>query len=71
MRKLTEIKQHEIAKVNKILKQEYYYGDEDKLKTSSQIDYQCFSKSHAIYSGLGVVRVYEYLKSVGINVFIK
>jgi hypothetical protein len=66
MRTIKDITTEEIKKVNEILKSEYYYSSE--LRNSSDIEYQCFQKSHAIYSGMGVIKVYEYLKSVGINV---
>ena len=66
MRRLEEITQQEIDKVNEILSGEYNYHS--RLKLVSDIEYQCFSKSHAIYSGYGVIKVYEYLKSIGINV---
>jgi len=66
MREIKDITTDEIKRVNEILKDEYYYSD--SLNTASDIEYQCFKKSHAIYSGVGVIKVYEYLKSVGINI---
>ncbi len=67
MRKIDSLSAEEIDCINQILKGEYYYSS--KLNTSMDVEYRCFTKSHAIYSGLGVVKVYEYLKSVGIDVF--
>ena len=69
MRSLNEITKQEIKEVNNLLKDEYYYDEKHPLTHWSDIDYHCFGKSHAIYSGYGVVRVYNYLKSVGIDIF--
>lgn len=65
MRNINDITEEEISKVNEILKDEYNYSP---LKTASHIQYRCFTKSHAIYSGCGVVKVYEYLKSINIDI---
>jgi len=67
MRKIDSLSDEEIICINQILKGEYYYGS--KLDSAMDVKYRCFTKSHAIYSGHGVVKVYEYLKSVGIDVF--
>lgn len=66
MRKLSDITEKEITKINNILSSEYYYCM--PLISWEEIQYQCFSKSKATYSGYGVVKVYEYLKKVGINI---
>jgi hypothetical protein len=65
-RELEEITEEEIEVVNKILAGEYYYGR--PLTSARDIEYQCFTKSHAIYSGRAVVEVHQYLCSVGISV---
>ena len=67
MRRLEDITKDEIGRVNEILEDEYSFGD-SLLGSYHQIEYQCFYKSHACFSGRGVVRVYEYLKSIGINI---
>ena len=66
MRSIYDLMDYEIKEINEILKTEYYYSD--LLKTAQSIEYQCFSKSHSIYSGIGVIKVYKYLLSVGIDV---
>ena len=66
MRKLADISSEELAEVNRILSSEHYYGP--PLASGSAVEYQCFTKSRAIYSGLGVVKVFQYLKSVGIAI---
>ena len=70
MRSIKEITKEEIDHVNDILEDEYYYNDYMRLNTAQDIQYQCFTKSHAVYSGEGIVKVYEYLKSKGINIFV-
>lgn len=67
-RKLKDITKEEIAEVNNILRNEYYYSP---IKSCDGIAYQCFTKSHSIFSGIGVVKVYKYLKSVGIDLSIE
>jgi hypothetical protein len=67
MRTMLELTSEELDKVNEILKKEYNYHI--PLKCCGELEYQCFSKSHAIYSGYGIVRVYEYLKSIDIDIF--
>jgi hypothetical protein len=69
MRFIEEITKEEIEKVNEILEKEYYFHKSSPIKNATDLEYQCFSKSHAIFSGFGVVKVYEYLKSVGIDIF--
>jgi hypothetical protein len=69
MRYIEEITKEEIEKVNEILEKEYYFRKPSHIKDASDLKYQCFTKSHAIFSGIGVVKVYEYLKSVGIDIF--
>lgn len=68
-RHINEINQEEIDSVNQILQDEYYYSHANPLKTSDAIMYQCFNKSHAIYSGFGVIAVYKYLNSIGIDIY--
>ena len=60
-----EFTQKQINKINSLLKGEYNY---DKMKTQSEIMYQLFDKSHSIYSGRAVVKVYKYLLTQGIDV---
>ena len=67
MRSLKDIRPEEIQEINIILKDEYYYTT--KLTSYSDIKYQCFSKSSSIYSGYAIIKVYEYLKSVDINIY--
>lgn len=67
MRKIESITKEELEKVNDILKDEYYYLKTMPLKNASDVEYQCFGKSHAIYSGYAVIKVYKYLKSIGID----
>tara|TARA_R110000737_G_C14525673_1_gene476245 strand:- start:125 stop:343 length:219 start_codon:yes stop_codon:yes gene_type:complete len=64
-RLIKDITEEEIKEVNKILESEYCYSG--KLKNASEIEYQCFKKSRSIFSGMGVIRVYEYLNKVNIN----
>ena len=55
-----------LENINKILKDEYYHTRD--IKTMEDMRYMCFTKSHSIYSGKAIVRVYLYLQSVGIKV---
>ena len=64
MRKIEDITKNEMAAVNEILKDEYNFYS--LIKTPQLVLYQCFDKSHACYSGRGVVKVYNYLKSIDI-----
>ena len=65
-RELKEISKDEIKVVNKILASEFCYRS--PLTSAQDIEYKCFNKFHAVYSGRAVVEVYQYLRSVGIDV---
>jgi hypothetical protein len=66
MRRLDSITDEEFKSINEILSVEYWYTS--PIKTASDLEYQCFSKSHALFSGYTIIKVYEFLKSVGIEV---
>jgi hypothetical protein len=69
MRKLEDITKEEILAVKEILSKGYEYRCwYDMPSNSDAIEYQLFTKSHAVYSGMKVVEVYEYLKSININI---
>ena len=65
---MQELTKEEISRINDILKDEYYYNFGLPISNGDDVEYRCFTKVSAIYSGLGVVKVYEYLKSIGINI---
>lgn len=67
MRKLSELTSQDIDKINSLLKKEYYYSM--TIYSWEDVLYQVFSKSHSVYSGFGVVAVYDYLKSSNIDIF--
>jgi len=69
MRTIQSLTQKEIDRINNILHNEYHYwGISNSKMAWKDIEYQCFSKSHAIYSGYAVIKVYKYLLSIGIDV---
>jgi len=68
MKKIDNLTQEEIQKINEILKDEYYYMSEMPLKTGLGVEYQLFTKSHAKYSGMAVIKVYKYLCEIGIDI---
>lgn len=65
-RNIKNITQEEIDKVNEIVKNEYNYSS-PMLSYSSML-YQCFTKTNAIYSGIGIIKIYKYLCSIGIDI---
>jgi hypothetical protein len=67
-RNLYDLTEEEIKKINEILKDEYQYDYTFPLKNSNIIEYQLFKKSRACFSGIGVIKVYKYLKSIGIDI---
>ena len=70
IRKLSDITENEIDEIRVIISN-CYYGDEQCTERIHWIDieYQLFTKSRACYSGKAVVKVYQYLQSIGIEVF--
>lgn len=68
--KLSDLTHDHLDDINNILKDEYYYDDKCKIKSYIELEYQCFGKSHAIYSGYGVVKVYKYLLEQGFDISI-
>ena len=69
MRKLNEITDPEIKEINDILKQENYRSY--PLKTHADIEYQCFNKTCGNYTGYTIVRIYNYLIKIGIDILTK
>ncbi len=69
MRHLNTLTDQEILEINNILKNEYNYSDKFKLTHWTNIEYKCFGKSHAIYSGYAVVKVNNYLMKQNIDIF--
>ncbi len=64
MRLVENLTTEEMAKIRKLLN-----VDHPELENPRDVKYQLFTKSRPIYSGLYIVKVYEYLKSIGVDVF--
>lgn len=63
-RTIASLSQEEIGEINNILRPEPNW---EKLNTWEEIQYQCFTKTKACFSGMAVIKVYNYLCSIGIK----
>lgn len=67
MRKLNDLTNLEIDEINRILSEDdQYLFEKIYLDNYQDIEYKCFTKNTASYSGISIINVYEYLKSIGV-----
>lgn len=67
MKKLSSLNKEQIEKINDILIGEYYFFM-PPLKTADDIRYELFQKGYPCFNGEAIIKIYEYLKSIGVGI---